>query len=198
MSVQINALWNWGWTFQGITINNAQVGFDLVQGATCAQAGCGQGVGAEAIIDAVVSNTPIFVRSSGPSSHLDGSLVLNNVKLTNVPIAVGVKNGATVLAGGTTTINSWAQGNVFKGTNGSPQFVQANITPISKANNLLDGSGRIVSRSHPQYTDYAPSDFVSVRSQGAKGDGKTDDTQAIKNVISKVCARMLLCALGNL
>ena len=183
---KINAIWNWGWTFQGITINNAQVGFDIVQGATCAQNGCAQGVGAEAIIDAVVSNTQIFIRSSGPSSHLDGSLVLNNVRLTNTPIAVGVKNGATVLSGGTMTIDSWVQGNVFKGTNGNPTFTQGNIASIPKSSNLLDGSGRIVGRGHPQYTDYAPSDFVSVRSQGAKGDGQSDDTQALKNIFAKV------------
>lgn len=85
----------------GVTINNCQVGFDLSQGST-SNTGA-QGVGAEAIIDAVVSNTPIFVRSSGPSpGHLQGSIVLNNIQLTNVPIAVGVKNGATVVSYTTT------------------------------------------------------------------------------------------------
>ncbi len=83
--------------FTGVTINNAQVGFDLSIGDTSSTGN--QGVGAEAIIDAVVTNTPIFVRSSIPSNgHLQGSIVLNNIKLTNVPIAVGVKNGATVVS----------------------------------------------------------------------------------------------------
>lgn len=180
----INAIWNWGWTFQRITINNCQVGFDLTQGGT-SNTGA-QGVGAEAIIDAVVTNTQTFVRWSGASSgHLQGSLVLNNIQLTNVPVAVGVKGGPTVLAGGTTTINSWAQGNVYHGTNGNPTFTQGNIANINRPGVLLDSTGRIVSKSHPQYTGYAPSDFVSVRSQGAKGDGHTDDTQAIKNVFAK-------------
>ena len=58
-----------------------------------------QGVGAEAIIDAVVSNTTIFVRTSGPSTgHLQGSIVLNNIQLKNVSTAVGVKGGATVVS----------------------------------------------------------------------------------------------------
>ena len=48
-------------------------------------------VGSEAIINAAVSNTPIFVRSSNSSDgSLKGSLVLNNIKLNNIPIAVGV------------------------------------------------------------------------------------------------------------
>ncbi len=57
-----------------------------------------QGVGAEAIVDAVVVNTPIFIRNSAPSKGtLRGSLVLNNIKLTNVTTAVGVVGGTTVV-----------------------------------------------------------------------------------------------------
>ena len=95
---QINAIWNWGWTFQRVTINSCQVGFTLSQGST-SNTGA-QGVGAEAIIDAVVTNTPVFIQSSGASNgHLQGSIVLNNIQLTNVNVAVGVENGATVVSG---------------------------------------------------------------------------------------------------
>ncbi|TFK54506.1 exo-beta-1,3-glucanase [Heliocybe sulcata] len=173
--------WNWGWTFQGVTINNCQVGFDLTTGATTQD---NQGVGAEAIIDAVASNTPIFVRFSQATSSLDGSLVLNNIRLTNVPTAVGVNGGPTLLSGGTTTINSWAQGNVYTGTSSSGRFTQGNITPISKASNLLDGSGRIYGKTHPQYKDYSVSQIVSVKAQGARGDGQSDDTAALKNIFA--------------
>ena len=158
----------------------------LTQGQACAQAGCNQGVAAEAIIDAVITNTPVFIQNSGGSNNLDGSLVLNNIRLNNVPVAVGVKGGANVLNGGTTTIDSWVQGNVFHGTNSNPTYTKGNIPSIRKASNLLDGSGRIFGKTHPQYANYAPSDFVSVRSQGAKGDGRTDDTQALKNVFAQV------------
>jgi hypothetical protein len=124
------------------------------------------------------------VRNSQPSNgRLAGSLVINNAKLVNVPIAVGVLNGPTVLAGGTRTINSWAQGNVYGGTNANPQFRQGDI-PAPAKNGLTDGSGKIFGKSRPQYATYATSQIVSVKSEGAKGDGRTDDTQAIKNVIS--------------
>lgn len=146
-----------------------------------------QGVGSEAIIDAVVVNTPVFVRSSVTSnSTLPYSLVLNNIKLVDVPTAVGVANGATILAGGTTTIASWGQGHVYFGTGGQKTWVQSNIALTNKPSVLLDSSGRIFGKSHPQYANYAASQIVSVKSQGAKGDGKTDDTAAIQNVLKQV------------
>lgn len=120
-------------------------------------------VGAEAIIDATVTNTAIFVRSSTTSNPTHPrSLVLNNIKLINVTVAVS-GNGNTVLQGGTTTIQSWGQGNVFTGTNGTPQFTQGNIPAAGKPSNLLASSGQIFGRSHPQSSTYAVIEFVSVR-----------------------------------
>ncbi|KAL7283547.1 hypothetical protein ACG7TL_002981 [Trametes sanguinea] len=176
------SIWNWGWTFQGVTINNCQVGFDLTTVVLMPL----QTVGAVAIIDAFASNTPIFLRNSQPSNgKLAGSVVLNNVHLTNVPTAVGVVGGATALAGGTMTIDSWAQGNVFSGTSQTAQFVQAAVPAPTKASSLLDSAGRIFGKMHPQYEDYAVDQFVSVRDQGAKGDGTTDDTAALQAVFDK-------------
>ena len=141
-----------------------------------------------AIIDAVVTNTPIFLRTSNASDGTlaAASLVLNNVKLQNVPVAVGVVGGAVVLPGGSITIESWAQGNVYKGTNPAGVFTQGNIPAPKKAPELLDSRGHIVGRTHPQYADYAVSQFVSVKDNGAKGDGATDDTEAIKAIFAKV------------
>jgi hypothetical protein len=147
-----------------------------------------QTVGAEAIIDAVVHDTPIFIRSSNASDgSLAGSLVLNNIKLTNVPTAVGVAGGDVVLPGGTTTIKSWGQGHVYTGTSGHKRFIQGDIPAAHKPPVLLDSAGRIFGKSHPQYASYAVSQFVSARDQGCKGDGHTDDTAAIKALLAEVC-----------
>ncbi|KAF8549344.1 glycoside hydrolase family 55 protein [Imleria badia] len=182
-NVAVSGIWNWGFTFQGVTINNCQVGFDLAVGGTTQE---NQGVGSEAIIDAVVANTPVFVQSSVASNGtLPYSLVLNNIKLANVPTAVGVTNGDTILAGGTTTIASWGQGHVYSGTGGHKTWVQGNIASGNKPSVLLDSSGRIFGKARPQYANYATSQIVSVKSQGAKGDGKTDDTAAIQNVFNQ-------------
>ncbi|KAF9049241.1 glycoside hydrolase family 55 protein [Hymenopellis radicata] len=178
----VYGIWNWGWTFQRVTISNCQVGFDLTTGGLTEAT---QTAGGEAIIDAVVSNTPIFLRSSKASSSLAGSLVLNNIQLTNVDTAVGVLGGAVVLAGGTKTIDSWGQGNVYSGSSSAGTFTQGDIVSANKPSVLLDGSGHIFGKMHPQYESYAASQFVSVKDNGAVGDGVTDDTAALNNIFAK-------------
>lgn len=173
-----------GWTFQGVTINNCGVGFDLTTGATSPSS---QTTGAEAIIDATINDTPIFIRNSEPSNgRLAGSLVINNARLNNVPVAVGVAGGGVVLAGGSKTIASWGQGNVFSGTNPNGRFVQDNIVNAHKPSVLLDGNGKIFGKPHPQYANYAVSQFVSVKDHGARGDGRTDDTAALRSIFDQV------------
>ena len=96
------------------------------------------------------------------------------------------------------TIDTWVQGNVYHGTSTTGQFVQASQAAPSKPSVLLDssGSGKIFGKSHPQYAGFAVDQFVSVRSNGAKGDGSTDDTAAIQNAINEVCRLSSVIALA--
>lgn len=84
------------------------------------------------------------------------------------------------------TIDSWVQGNIFAGTNSSGVYTQGQIPSPHKPAVLLDSAGRIFGKPHPQYANYHISQFVSVRDEGATGDGKTDDTEAIKRALGKV------------
>lgn len=125
-------------------------------------------------MDVHATNVPVFLRTSQPSkTSLAGSLVLGNISLTNCPVAVGVDNGKTVLIGGTLTIESWGQGNVYVGDNKSPVFVQGPLPVKAVAGSLLGSDGRVFGRGRPQYEHYSLDQVVSVKGEGARGDGHT-------------------------
>ncbi|QRV88543.1 exo-beta-1,3-glucanase [Ceratobasidium sp. AG-Ba] len=175
--------WNWGWTFQDVKIINCQVGFDLLTGGITQE---NQTVGADVIIDAVVTNTPIFLRTSASApTSLAGSILLDNVEFSSVTSGVVDGNGNVVLAGGTRTIRQWAQGNIYTGAGTNPKYVQTAINAPAKPRSLIDSTGKIFSKSRPQYVDYAINQFVSVKAEGATGNGLTDDSDALQAIFDK-------------
>ncbi|KZT72230.1 glycoside hydrolase family 55 protein [Daedalea quercina L-15889] len=181
-TVKIQTIWGWGWTWQGVTINNCNVGFYVVVGSTAS--GGTQGAASESIIDAAITDVTTFVQFSEDTSSLDGSLVLNNIALSNVGTAVGTTDGTSYLAGGSYVVDTWVQGNVYSGTSSTGTYTRGYITSISKPSVLMGVGDWIFEKSHPQYASYSPSQFMSMRSQGATGDASTDDTEAIQTAIN--------------
>jgi glucan 1,3-beta-glucosidase len=182
----ISQIWDWGWVYQGISINNCQKGIDISSGGSSAQA-----VGSVTLVDSSITNTPIGIITaySPPSSSppTGGSLIIENLALSNVPVAIQLTGGSTVLAGstGSTTIAAWGEGNKYGPT--GPTSLEGPFTGNSRPGSLLSG-GKYYVRSKPQYNTLAASSFSSVRSAGATGNGVTDDTTALQNIINSATA----------
>ncbi|KAL2162242.1 hypothetical protein VTH06DRAFT_7155 [Thermothelomyces fergusii] len=170
-------IWDWGWTYSGLSINNCQVGIDMSNGNT-------MNVGSITLIDSTFTNVGVAILTSwteNPDPATVESLVVENVVLNNVPVAVQGRNGRTLLAGGSTTIQGWGIGHSY-GSSGPTRFAGP-ITPNSRPGILLS-NGRYFTRSKPQYESLPVSSFLSVRSAGARGDAATDDTAALQNAIN--------------
>lgn len=177
----ISQLWSWGWLYQGLRINNCKTGIDISAGGRGAQ-----NVGSVTIIDSTITNTPVGVITAFDSGSLPltaGSLALENVIINNVRTIVQQSGGRTLLDGttGVSTIAAWGQGNQY--TPDGPRRFQGPLTPVSRPQSLLSGSTYYV-RSKPQYNNLPISSFRSVRSTGATGNGRTDDTTALQNAIN--------------
>lgn len=75
---------------------------------------------------------------------------------------------------------------MYNDKSGRGVFTQGSLPKPVKSSNLLNSNtGSFFERPRPQYENYAVSDFVSVKSQGARGDGKTDDTAAIQQTLTQ-------------
>lgn len=188
VNTAINQLYDWGWSYQGISINNCSIGLNMSNGGPSDQA-----VGSVTFYDSSITNTPIGILTahsiSQASNFSNGSLILENVQLNNVPVAVQGPNG-TALAGTPNaatpvTISAWGEGHAYTPT--GPNIFEGPIAPNTRPASLVSG-GRYYYRSKPQYQNIPVSQFLSTRSAGAAGNGVIDDTAALQAVINAAAA----------
>ncbi|KAF7862760.1 hypothetical protein EAF04_007632 [Stromatinia cepivora] len=142
--------------------------------------------GAVSLIDSSLKNVQVGIASSRGNSLFPstaaGSLILENVEYQNVTILVQLLGKGAALAGGTGTIVGWGQGNKLQ-DNIASNF-SGSISPVKRPSGLLQpGSQKWFSRAKPGYESLAVESFISARSAGARGDGRTDDTAALQAAI---------------
>jgi len=175
----IYQIWNWGWTYSGLEINNCQIGIDM-----SANDNGKLNVGSVTLLDSNFNNVGVAIKTAWTASSTPaaaGSLVMENIQLNNVPVAVQGSNGATLLAGGNTLIRAWGNGHSYT-PSGFSDFIGA-IAPNPRPAVLLS-NGRYYTRSKPQYENLPASSFLFLRDFGARGDAAADDTAALQNAIN--------------
>jgi len=178
--------WNWGWTFKTLYIENVNLGLDMSALGEKEQ----QQVGSVVLVDVKMVNTKTGVRtgiSNSPATSC--TLLVDNGYFTNVDNVIVDSSGNSLVGGstGTTYIPTWGQGHLYNsGSSGSAYrgFMSQAYRP-SALTDSKNGNNYYFERPRPQYENYAPSDFISVKSVGAAGDGKTDDTLAIQAALYK-------------
>ncbi|KAF2756893.1 glucan 1,3-beta-glucosidase [Pseudovirgaria hyperparasitica] len=183
--------WNWLWSFHGLTINGADIGIDMANGSpSLTGSGVNQTVGSVLVLDSTI-NAKIGVNSSfseDSAPTTGGTLILNNVDMTNTPIAVQGASQEQVLAG-SAKIDSWAQGQQYVDMSPGNRIQDTTPAPSKPAELLKDG--KIFTRSKPQYETVPVDKFVSIKTV-AKGDGKSDDTQAIQKALNDLADDQIL------
>ncbi|KAI0024622.1 putative Exo-beta-1,3-glucanae [Xylariomycetidae sp. FL0641] len=184
VNTAINMLWDWGWTYKSVSIHDCKVGLNMTA--------LNPSGGSMTFFDSEIYNTPIgIVMARGNDSALmsNGSLIIENVHLQNVPVAVKGPVG-TALTGTNDVmlIKAWGQGHSHSGSSGQQKTFQAAMAPNNRPASLVSGN-KFYERSKPSYKDVPASEFISIRDSGAKGDGKTDDTAAIIAALSIGAAR---------
>ena len=122
-------LWNWGWTYKNINVNNCSVGLDMK----------GPVIGGVTLIDSTFTDTPVGIATGrSPANQTEnpgaGSLIMDNVAFHNVKDAVTGPQG-TIIPGN-------ARGSVLK-----KGFAYVSPSPSSVADRA---------DHHPQGNMYAP------------------------------------------
>ena len=181
----IEQVWDWGWTYKSLHVGNCTVGLNMTNVNPAAQ-----NVGSIVLLDSFFANTPTGIATSHDSKHWsvsNGSLILENVGFENVQLAVQGTQGWTALPtnSGNLHVQAWGIGHQY--AEQGPQDFLGTLPAVSRIASLTAGSdnGSYYERSKPDYRDVPVSDFLSVKTMGAEGDGVTDDTEALQAVLDQ-------------
>ena len=190
-------LWDWGWTWSGITFAGSPIGFLLIPPP---EENSDSTPGSIYVMDTLfdVVGTAIEARSMH-ASILDTSIItLDNIGVQDVNTMVAFSDGYHVDIPAVDT-EFVIIGNV--GQAGATGMYSANVAV--PAPSLLDPTAptwwrdSYFAKSRPQYEDLGIGSIISVKDHGGVGDGIHDDTAAIVATLALAVSFCVFRRLNN-
>ncbi|KAI9159157.1 Glucan 1,3-beta-glucosidase [Paramyrothecium foliicola] len=175
----ISMIWDWGFTWQNIVVENAWVAI------ACREMGGehGQGTGSLTILDSIFRNVPypIVLRNGGPYP----ALLLENVQIENCASVVLVDGGETLLAGssGSMTIPAWGMGKRYAKIDEPGEYVTGYLdSGLKRPASLVDSAGAFFARSKPTYSSGG---FIVATDHGISNKNNGDQADAINKLLAE-------------
>ncbi|KEZ39345.1 Glucan 1,3-beta-glucosidase [Scedosporium apiospermum] len=182
----ISQLWDWGWTYKSLVVEDCEVGIDVVDTNTASLT----------ILDSEFTRVGEAIRTKRDGDNTTpkaaGSLVLENVSFDTVTTILTGPKGVVIPgdSAGQTWIEGYADGHLYD-YKGPKVYTGSDSKYFPRPAALLDGD-KYYEKSKPTYADVPASKFVSVRTFGASGDGLQDATAALNDLFAHVAGTDLV------
>lgn len=178
----ISYVWNWGWTYKSLHIENCGVGIRMGDATSVT------------LLDSSFRNVGRAIetrRSAGGDAFTTaGSLVMYNVVFDGVMEILAGPQGIIIPGRDVSLYHvGFSMGHVYDPFGPTDFAGTDRVLFPPPPRSLLDAEGRkYYERSKPQYEDEPVSRFVSAREFGARGDGRTDDAAVLNRLFAYTAA----------
>ncbi|OOF91492.1 glycoside hydrolase family 55 protein [Aspergillus carbonarius ITEM 5010] len=185
-AVQVH--WDWAWTMQDLVIHNCTDGIVIV-GGVGGSGSTGQGVGSLILLDTVIASTKTGIVTSLLAHNVTSFLIQNSAFMSVGTAVLDRSKGQTLMEGGSLVkVESWGFGRVSTSIS-STFYNGATVPAMNRSSALTTNNGQVVhnffQHRRPAYTDIPASQIIDVKAQGAVGDGRTDDTGVLNNILQQ-------------